>query len=52
MYCKDKDFRPIYFFEDVEMGVVGDDVLSIGCDSTLNKFVVVNIRFYKAKMEI
>ena len=38
-YCKNTDLGPVYLFEDVEMGVVGDDVLGIGGDSAIDELV-------------
>ena len=47
-----KDFRPINFFQDVEMGVVGDDVHCVGGNGTVDKLVVIKVLLDKAKMVI
>ena len=39
----DREFRPVYLLEDVEVGVVGDDVLGIGGHGAVNKLIVVGV---------
>ena len=34
------------------MRIIGDDKLGIGCHSTIHKFIVVRILFYKTKVEV
>lgn len=46
------DLRPVDLFEDIEMGIVGDDVFGIGSNGAIDKFVVVDILFYQAEMDI
>ena len=43
---------PVYFFENFEMGVVGNNVFSIGGDSTVYKLVVVYILLDESEMKI
>ena len=45
-YCKDENFWPVYLFEDIEMAVVGNDVLGIGGNGTINKLVIIDILLY------
>lgn len=51
-YCKNTDLGPINLFEDVEVGVVGDDVLGIGGDSAIDELIVVDILLYQPEMDI
>ena len=51
-YCKNTDLGPVYLFEDVEVGVVGDDVLGIGGDSAIDELIVVDILLYQPEMDI
>lgn len=51
-YCKDENFWPVYLFEDIEMAVVGDDILGIGGNGTVNKLVVVDILLNQTEMDI
>ena len=48
----DCEFGPIYLFEDIEMGIVGDDVLGIGCHGTVHEFIVVGVGFYQSEVNI
>ena len=51
-YCKNTDLGPINLFEDVEVGVVGDDVLGIGGDSAIDELIVVDVLFYQPEMDV
>ena len=46
------DLGPVNLFEDVEVGVVGDDVLGIGGDSAIDELIVVDILLYQFEMEL
>ena len=43
---ENSDFRPVNILQDVEVGVVGDNVLGIGGDSAVDKLIVINILLY------
>jgi len=49
---EDGDLWPINLFEDVEVDVVGDDVLGIGGDSAIDELIVVDILLYQFEMEL
>ena len=50
--CNHTNFRPRYFFQYLEVSVVGDDVFGIGSNGTINKLIVINIFCNKVKMHI
>ena len=48
----DREFRPVNVLKDVEVGVVGDDVLGIGSHGTVNKLVIVGIGLNQSEVDI
>ena len=48
----DREFRPVNVLKDVEVGVVGDDVLGIGSHGAVNKLVVVGIGLNQSEVDI
>ena len=52
LYDQDGDLRPINLFEDIEMSVVGNNILGVGSNGAVDKFVVVDVLFYQAEMDI
>ena len=48
----DCELRPINLLEDVEMGIVGDDVFGIGCHGTIHELIVVWVGFYQSEVDI
>ena len=51
-YIDNVYFGPGDFLKNIEMSVVGDNVFSIGCYSTIHEFVIIYIAFYEVKMNI
>lgn len=48
----DHEFRPVNVLKDVEVGVVGDDVLGIGSHGTVHELVVVGIDLNQSEVDI
>lgn len=49
---EDGDLRPVDLFQNVEMGVVGDNVLGIGGDGAVDEFVVVDVLLDEAEVDV
>ena len=48
-YC---DFGPLYLLKNIEMAVIGNNILSISGNCTIDKLIVIYILLYQAEMNV